>query len=365
MPDSLLPLGRFFKPTLKLLCIRKARGPALIDAAHAVHGKFGSLSHTQLRTKMLRRTATTLTCVSLRQGMRDATPMEAVMGSFKTAFDPLDLEIMDRVYEVAWAHVQAREPSRNTASDGARQRRYAERSSASHVSQAPDTSTSTRSLRWCLRRYLSSPSALKLAPKLTGRLALSVERINRHVIAAVEREQPGGEPQASCKALCASHHAIEPYRAVLMCLNAATASGVIVRSCLRLSAVRFVAKAFCSVRKRAGTPRRIGVLPERYVARAITTPYTRRFAFNILGRVTGAVEIVKPVGAEHHVSFPRLGLGEGMMLAVELAAVGWHQRIPQGALGRPTRPMGSTSRASLARVRTTKARLASSCLSAG
>ena len=29
------------------------------------------------------------------------------MGSFKSAFDPLDLEIIDRVYEVAWAHVQA------------------------------------------------------------------------------------------------------------------------------------------------------------------------------------------------------------------------------------------------------------------
>ena len=44
------------------------------------------------------------------------------MGSFKSVFDPLDLEIMDRVYEVAWAHAQAREPSRNTASDGARQK---------------------------------------------------------------------------------------------------------------------------------------------------------------------------------------------------------------------------------------------------
>ena len=43
------------------------------------------------------------------------------MGSFKSVFDPLDLEIMDRVYEVAWAHVQAREPARNTASDGGRQ----------------------------------------------------------------------------------------------------------------------------------------------------------------------------------------------------------------------------------------------------
>ena len=44
------------------------------------------------------------------------------MGLFNAVFDPIDLEIMDRVYEVAWARAQAREPSRNTASDGARQR---------------------------------------------------------------------------------------------------------------------------------------------------------------------------------------------------------------------------------------------------
>ena len=43
------------------------------------------------------------------------------MSSFKSVFDPLDLEIIDRVYDVAWAHAQAREPSRSTASDGARQ----------------------------------------------------------------------------------------------------------------------------------------------------------------------------------------------------------------------------------------------------
>ena len=43
------------------------------------------------------------------------------MESFKLAFDHLDLEIIDRVHEVAWAHVLAREPSRNRASDGARQ----------------------------------------------------------------------------------------------------------------------------------------------------------------------------------------------------------------------------------------------------
>jgi hypothetical protein len=44
------------------------------------------------------------------------------MDSFKNGFDPLDLEIIDLVYEVAWAHVLAREPSRNTASDRARQK---------------------------------------------------------------------------------------------------------------------------------------------------------------------------------------------------------------------------------------------------
>jgi hypothetical protein len=38
------------------------------------------------------------------------------MGSFKRVFDPLDLEIIDRVYEVAWAQVQARQPNRDTVS---------------------------------------------------------------------------------------------------------------------------------------------------------------------------------------------------------------------------------------------------------
>ena len=41
--------------------------------------------------------------------------MDAAMDSLKLAFDPLDLEIIDRVYEVAWAYTQAREPFRDTA----------------------------------------------------------------------------------------------------------------------------------------------------------------------------------------------------------------------------------------------------------
>jgi hypothetical protein len=43
------------------------------------------------------------------------------MGSFKRTFDPLDLEIMDRVYEAAWAHLEARQPDRDIARDGERQ----------------------------------------------------------------------------------------------------------------------------------------------------------------------------------------------------------------------------------------------------
>jgi hypothetical protein len=44
------------------------------------------------------------------------------MSSFdRRAFDPLDLEIIDRVYEAAWAKVEAREPSRDRAADPERQ----------------------------------------------------------------------------------------------------------------------------------------------------------------------------------------------------------------------------------------------------
>ena len=39
------------------------------------------------------------------------------MGSFK----PLDLEILDRVYEAAWAALEARDPFRDTDKDGERQ----------------------------------------------------------------------------------------------------------------------------------------------------------------------------------------------------------------------------------------------------
>lgn len=45
------------------------------------------------------------------------------MGSFKhpRVFNPLDLEILDRVYEAAWAQVEAREPFRDREQDSQRQ----------------------------------------------------------------------------------------------------------------------------------------------------------------------------------------------------------------------------------------------------
>lgn len=46
-----------------------------------------------------------------------------MMGSFTRTrvFDPLDLEIIDRVYDTAWAQVEAREPTRDRNGDGKKQ----------------------------------------------------------------------------------------------------------------------------------------------------------------------------------------------------------------------------------------------------
>jgi hypothetical protein len=45
------------------------------------------------------------------------------MGSYKRshAFGPLDLEIIDRVYEATWAQVEARYPNRDSGQDATRQ----------------------------------------------------------------------------------------------------------------------------------------------------------------------------------------------------------------------------------------------------
>jgi hypothetical protein len=47
------------------------------------------------------------------------------LGSFRNprAFDPLDLEIIDRVFEATWAQIEAREPHRNIQRDPERQQK--------------------------------------------------------------------------------------------------------------------------------------------------------------------------------------------------------------------------------------------------
>jgi hypothetical protein len=52
-----------------------------------------------------------------------------MMGSFKRshAFDPLDLEIIDRVYEAVWAQIEARQIDRDTERDPERQQKLRER----------------------------------------------------------------------------------------------------------------------------------------------------------------------------------------------------------------------------------------------
>jgi hypothetical protein len=61
--------------------------------------------------------------------MIESSGKEATMGSFNRsrAFDPLDLEIIDRVYEAAWAQIEARQIDRDTEGDPERQRKLRER----------------------------------------------------------------------------------------------------------------------------------------------------------------------------------------------------------------------------------------------
>ena len=76
------------------------------------------------------------------------------MGSFKRphAFDPLDLEIIDLVYEVAWEQVSAREPSSDTRRMKSGRLRYA---SVSSPSLATAEWISTLCSTECLRAYRS------------------------------------------------------------------------------------------------------------------------------------------------------------------------------------------------------------------
>jgi hypothetical protein len=49
--------------------------------------------------------------------------MEAAMGSLnpRHIFNPLDLEILDRVFEAAWAHIEARDLYRDPQKNAARE----------------------------------------------------------------------------------------------------------------------------------------------------------------------------------------------------------------------------------------------------
>jgi hypothetical protein len=62
------------------------------------------------------------------------------MGSFK----PLDLEILDRVYEAAWAALQALDPFRDTDKDGERQ-------------DMPENWSSSRCFLRCWRSWCATP----------------------------------------------------------------------------------------------------------------------------------------------------------------------------------------------------------------
>ena len=74
------------------------------------------------------------------------------MGSFKRphAFDPLDMEIIDLVYEVAWEQVSAREPSPIWRRMKSGRLRYGSASSPSLVAAGLiSTLDSTECLRVC------------------------------------------------------------------------------------------------------------------------------------------------------------------------------------------------------------------------
>jgi hypothetical protein len=71
-------------------------------------------------SRVLRRTLKVLSPSCVFETIVGVGLREVSMGSRPRAFDPLDLEIIDRVYEAAWAQVEARSPFRNPDSDGER-----------------------------------------------------------------------------------------------------------------------------------------------------------------------------------------------------------------------------------------------------
>ena len=86
------------------------------------------------------------------------------MGSFKPeGFDLLDLEIIDRVYEAAWAQLEAREPFRDREKDGERGEGLRKRIFAFATGKV-DFDT------LCDKVLTSKPESSMPAPKPTGKV---------------------------------------------------------------------------------------------------------------------------------------------------------------------------------------------------
>ena len=111
----------------------KVRHPCWGQISSACGGKgarlgrlntMSAISHTQLRDVFLLRTPTVLTSHAMSAGIGVVFGWEAPMGSFRRhhTFDPLDLEIIDRVYEATWAKIEARYLYRDTSRDDERQK---------------------------------------------------------------------------------------------------------------------------------------------------------------------------------------------------------------------------------------------------
>jgi hypothetical protein len=107
-------------------------------------GSFVSLYKTaQLPRSELARVSRSSAGVEGERSRRQCN-REVPMGSFKRprVFQPLDLEIIDRVYETVWVHLEACEPFRDRQKDGESCRTHCE--SWCSIAQARTKSTSTR-----------------------------------------------------------------------------------------------------------------------------------------------------------------------------------------------------------------------------
>jgi hypothetical protein len=91
------------------------------------------------------------------------------MGTFNHSrvFDPLDLEIIDRVYEAAWAQLEARDPFRDREKDGERGEALRKRIFAVATSGMVDFDT------LCDRVLTNMPKHSMPAPEPTDKVELA------------------------------------------------------------------------------------------------------------------------------------------------------------------------------------------------